>query len=87
MNSSNRLKKIPLYPPFSKGEELNSLLCKRRAGEDFTETVSSIDNPVPKRGQWLAMTRLNGVSASYRRIREVDSFRQMTGGASFDILR
>jgi hypothetical protein len=27
--------KIPLYPPFPKGEDLNSLLCKRRAGEDF----------------------------------------------------
>ena len=29
--------KIPLYPPFPKGEDLTSLLCKRRAGEDFKE--------------------------------------------------
>ena len=27
--------KIPLYPPFPKGEDLNSLLCKRRDGEDL----------------------------------------------------
>ena len=29
--------KIPLYPPFPKWEDLNSLLCKRRSWEDFKE--------------------------------------------------
>jgi uncharacterized membrane protein len=27
--------KIPLNPPFSKGEAINSSLCKREAGRDF----------------------------------------------------
>jgi hypothetical protein len=30
-------KKIPLYPPFSKGEASDPLLLKRRVGEDFKE--------------------------------------------------
>jgi hypothetical protein len=42
-------RKIPLYPPFPKGEDLNSLLCKRRAGEDFKELFIPSMTPPPDR--------------------------------------
>lgn len=48
--------KSPCVPLFQRGKRRCTLLWKRRAGEDFTETVSSIHNPVPKQGPWLAMT-------------------------------
>jgi len=55
INSSNRSKKIPLCPPFAKGEKRFPLLWKMRVGEDFSEPVSSIEYPVSGRDLLLAM--------------------------------
>ena len=35
------------YHPFPKGEDLNSLLCKRRAGEDFKKLFIPSITPFP----------------------------------------
>jgi hypothetical protein len=38
----------PPQSPFCKGGRSKLPPLKRRVGEDFIETVSSIDNPIPK---------------------------------------
>jgi hypothetical protein len=40
-------KKIPLDPPFIKGEDSGTLLYKRRAGEDFEELFIPSFTPYP----------------------------------------